>query len=63
MGTNRHDDIEVEVRVDGEWWPGWLDPDYWRKSRDGRWQGFVQWSKGPAESRFGFFDADDIRRV
>jgi hypothetical protein len=50
MSSNRLDDVEVEVRVDGKWWPGWLDPQDWRKDGD-RWVALVRWSTGPAENR------------
>jgi hypothetical protein len=49
------------VLVDGTWHTGWLDPDYWRKTPEGRWEGFVRWSKGPAENYLRHFDQDDIR--
>jgi len=62
LGTNRLLDVEVEVFVDGGWHPGWLDPDYWRKTPEGRWEGFVRWSKGPAKNYLRHFDQDDIRR-
>jgi hypothetical protein len=26
MGSDRRRDVEVEVRVEARWWPGWLDP-------------------------------------
>ena len=63
MGSNRLDDVEVEVRVDGVWYPGWLDPQYWRKTRDGRWEGYVRWATGLAENRLGYFHQADIRKV
>jgi hypothetical protein len=62
MGSNRHDDVQVEVYAGGTWWPGWLDPDDWRKV-DGRWRAMVRYQTGPAENRIGGFDQDDIRRV
>ena len=62
MGSNRPADLEVEVRVDGQWWPGWLDPDDWRQV-DGHGFAFVRWSMGPAENRFRTFAQDDIRLV
>jgi hypothetical protein len=49
MGSDRLLDVEVEVRVDGRWWPGWLDPDYWRKAPDRRrWEAT---SGGPPSQR------------
>jgi hypothetical protein len=63
MGSNRLYDVEVEVRVDGVWYPGWLDPEFWRKAPDGRWEGYVRWSRGPAENRLDHFAEDDIRKV
>jgi hypothetical protein len=62
MSSNRLADLEVEVRVDGQWWPGWLDPDDWRHV-DGRWAALVRWSMGAAENRLKTFDQDDIRQV
>jgi hypothetical protein len=62
VGSNRLLEVEVEVRVDGEWWPGWLDPDDWRKD-GGRWVAMVRWTRGPAQNYLGTFDQDDIRRV
>jgi hypothetical protein len=62
MGSNRLADVEVEVRVNGKWWPGWLDPTSWRQG-DGRWRGFVRWQTAPTENHPGSFDQDDIRRV
>ena len=56
-------DVEVEVLVDGTWWPGWLDPDHWRRTPEGRWEGFVRWSKGPADDFLRHFVEADIRRV
>jgi hypothetical protein len=35
MGIDRLHDVEVEVRENGQWWPGWLDPDHWRKTPRG----------------------------
>jgi hypothetical protein len=63
LGTNRLLDVEVEVRVDGIWHPSWLDPDYWRKTPAGRWEGFVRWSQGPAANYLSHFDQDDTRRT
>lgn len=60
----RIDDMEVEVRVDGIWYPGWLDPDSWRQDPDTRrWSATVRWQSGPAENRLRGSDQDDIRQV
>ena len=53
MGSYRLDDVEAEVHVDGAWWPGWLDPQTWRKALDCRWEGYVRWTQGPMENRLG----------
>lgn len=67
MGSNQHEHVEVEVLVDGRWWPGLLDPDYWRQDGAGRWQGFVRWTEYPgdgfAHNRLGSFDQDLIRQT
>jgi hypothetical protein len=62
MGSNRFADLQIEVRVDDKWWPGWLDPDDWCQ-RDGRWVALVRWSMGPTDNRLKTFDQDDIRRI
>ena len=62
MESNRINDVQVEVRVDGQWWPGWLDPDDWRTD-GGRWVALVRWSKGPGENLTGTFAQVDIRRL
>jgi hypothetical protein len=61
--VNRHDDVQVQVRRDGTWYPGWLDPGAWHRDDTGRWRGFVRYCTGPAENRLGAFDQDDIRKV
>ena len=63
MGSNRLDDVEVEVCVNGAWWAGWLDPTCWRRTADGRWEGYVRGTQGPAENRLGHLDQADIRRL
>ncbi len=62
MGSNRHDDVQVEVLLDGTWWPGWLDPDDWAKT-GGRWHAMVRYQTGVAENMIREFDQDQIRRV
>jgi hypothetical protein len=63
VSANRHLDVQVEVRRDGVWWPGWLDPTQCRRDDTGRWRGFVRYSTGPDQNRLGSFDQDDIRKV
>lgn len=63
MGSNRLDDVEVQVHVDGTWWPGWLDPQYWRRDPAGGWEGYVRWTKGPALNYLDHFPAGEIRKV
>jgi hypothetical protein len=63
MGSNRFDDVQVEVGVDDVWWPGWLDRADWRRTREGRWECCARWTTGPAENRLGMFATDDIRPV
>lgn len=53
-------DIEVEVLVDGTWWPGFLEH---RRQRDGRWEGFVRWTRGPGLNHLGWYDYDDLRPI
>lgn len=60
MGSNRLYDRAVEVRVNGEWFAGWLDPDNWRREGD-RWVAWVRWQSAPAENRSDTFDQDDVR--
>jgi hypothetical protein len=62
MGSDRLRDVDVEVRVDGEWWRGWLDPGDWRKDA-GRWVAMVRWTRGPAQNYMATFDADNVRKV
>lgn len=56
------DVVPVEVRVDGGWWPGWVDSKDWRQV-DGRWRVLVRWRTGPAENRLGWFDQDNVRQA
>jgi len=53
-------EIPVEVRVDGDWWPGTVEH---RRQLQGRWQGFVRWSTGPGENRIGWYDYEHLRQV
>lgn len=46
--------------VDGRWYPGWLDPDNWRKEQDG-WICLVRWQSAPAENRRDTFDRENIQ--
>ena len=52
--------IDVEVHVDEAWWPGQLE--HWRQ-KGGRWEAWVRYSTGLAETRIGWFDADAVRRA
>lgn len=52
--------IEVEVCVDGTWWPG--DLEHWRQTDD-RWEGWVRYSTGVGETRIGWFAAELIRQT
>jgi hypothetical protein len=58
--TTRLNIVDVEVLVDGTWWPGNLE--HWRR-RDDRWEGWIRWSTGPGENRVDWFPAERIRRV
>jgi len=60
MSTNRHYDVAVQVRRNGAWFDGWLDPDNWRREGD-RWVAWVRWQPAAAENRIDTFDADDVR--
>lgn len=60
MGSNRHLDLPVQVRVDGTWYDGWLERDDWRRNGD-RWEAMIRWQTGPADNRMQVFDQDDIR--
>lgn len=55
-----HEDApEVEVLWEGRWCFGTLHQ--WRKTDDGRWQGFVRFNVAPGENRLGHFDEGEIR--
>jgi hypothetical protein len=44
----------------GERFPGWLDPDNWRREA-GRWSAVARRQSAPGENRIDTFDADDVR--
>ena len=53
--------IEVEVCTDaGIWWPGIVEH---RRQRGGRPEAWVRYTTGVGETRIGWFDARDVRRV
>jgi hypothetical protein len=52
--------IDVQVLVDGTWWPGALEH---RRRRDGRWEGWVRYTTGLGETRLGWFDCQQLRPV
>ena len=51
--------IDVDVCVDGTWWPGHVE--HWRQVR-GQWEAWVRYSTGVGETRIGWFDSDALRR-
>lgn len=53
-------DVPVEVHVDGQRLPGFLEH---RRRRGETWEGFVRWSTAPGETRIGWFGYDDLRTV
>lgn len=67
MGTNRLNDLEVQVLVDDTWHDGWLDPDHWQQDREtGRWSAPVRWTRRTGafpENFLWTFDQDHIRQV
>jgi len=57
-----HERPDVEVLVDGVWFPGELR--MWTQRDDGTWSADVRWSEGTgASSRLDTFPADQIRPV
>ena len=63
-------EVDVEVRIDGTWWPGYLYDHHWRKNLAGRWQCFVSYvavdpvhPSGRATTRSGYFNDNDIRQI
>ena len=53
-------DIDVEVLVDGTWWPGVLEH---RRQDDDHWLGFVRWTQAPGENRIGWYPYEQLRQV
>jgi hypothetical protein len=60
MSGNRHDDVQVQVLVDGAWLDGWLDT--WHK-RDNGWYGFVRYQTAPGENYLDWFAQHYIRQL
>jgi hypothetical protein len=60
-------EIEVEVRMGGDWHQGHLDPDSWRTLPDRNRSAMVRYAvnppSGPTESRVAEFNQNDIRQV
>jgi hypothetical protein len=59
-------EVDVEVLVDGAWWPGYLRHRDWHQTSGGRWLCPVRFSTwespdGPIEDRTGRFDEDHLR--
>ena len=59
-------DVDVEVLIDGAWWPGYLRRRDWYQASEGRWACPVRFStwespEGSIESRTGDFDEDHVR--
>jgi hypothetical protein len=52
---------DVEVWLEGRWWPGELR--MWRQDDDGSWRGNVQWHRAAGSTFLDTFPADRIRRV
>lgn len=50
---------DVEVLIDGTWYPGELRA--WYPQPDGTWHGDVMWSAGPAQNRLDTVPAERIR--
>lgn len=59
MPNYRRADEDVEVEVDGTWYPAHLRA--WDQ-RDGVWHGHVAYSTGVAQNRLDWFPAERIRR-
>lgn len=57
-GLDRKD---VEVLVDGAWWPGELRS--WDQADDGSWSGMVEWTVEPGSTYLGRKLATQIRAV
>ena len=52
---------EVEVLIDGVWYPGELC--MWTQASDGSWSADVMWSRVSGENRNDTFPADHVRPV
>jgi hypothetical protein len=50
---------EVEVLVDGTWYPGELR--MWTQGEDGSWSANVMWSRASGENRLDTFPSDNVR--
>ncbi len=64
--TSTERDVDVEVLVDGAWWPGYLRHRDWRRTSEGRWVCSVRFStwgtpEGAIEDLTGDFDEDHLR--
>lgn len=61
------DEVDIEVRIDDTWLPGYLYARDWRKNLGGHWQCFVYYvatdPTGRTASRTGYFNDNNIRQV
>jgi hypothetical protein len=62
LGSNRINDIPVQVLVNDTWLEGWLDSDDWRQDGD-RWVATVRYQSQASRNAIGIFDQDDVRKL